>query len=588
MTAKGEIKSEKLLVQEIFAMWFRIPEYQRPYVWETDEVRELLEDLNFAMTEKPEFNYFLGSFVFQSKLVSRNDQEFKENDLLDGQQRMTTILLLFAVIRDLVKEDLAKIVTAGVDKDVKKMKDLKDAIKVCQNFIYQDAIPIMRIPEQTRLDFATKPDTQKFIGDYITIEDGTGRKELYELMKKDDISIRNLANAVIVIRNFFMDNPNTKPVRFLDFLVNKVLMIYVSTEDLDDAFRLFTILNDRGVPLRNSDILKAMNLGAISASERSKYATMWEEAESELGDDFERFLNHVRTILLKDKSRSNLLKEFEDKIYKPELLNKGKDTFTLIETYFNDYCTLLDDKNYDKVENNHDFDNLIKVMRRGLPATDWMPPLLCYFDKFQYKEILRFLEMLDNKFSADWIGQYPPTYRIEAMNNVIVEIEKAESVDDVFASNCFNIDVDSFTRIINGAVYGKGFVRYLLLKLDHLFNDSHLRMNFETLSVEHILPQNPDKESDWVKKDVGFTEEERKEWTDKLGNLVLITRHKNSEQGRLDYIVKKKKYFEKNINTCPNSLRVLRNYDRWTPKELADNHRIVIDKIYEHYGIPTH
>jgi uncharacterized protein with ParB-like and HNH nuclease domain len=65
MTTRGEIKSEKLLVQEIFAMWFRIPEYQRPYVWETDQVRELLEDLNFAMTEKPEFNYFLGSFVFQ-------------------------------------------------------------------------------------------------------------------------------------------------------------------------------------------------------------------------------------------------------------------------------------------------------------------------------------------------------------------------------------------------------------------------------------------------------------------------------------------------------------------------------------------
>jgi uncharacterized protein with ParB-like and HNH nuclease domain len=303
MTARGEIKSEKLLVQEIFAMWFRIPEYQRPYVWETDQVSELLEDLKFAMTEKPDFNYFLGSFVFQSKIVLINGQEIKENDLLDGQQRMTTILLLFAVIRDLVKEDLAKIIEAGGEKDAKKMKDLKDAIKVCQTFIYQEAIPIMRIPEQTRLDFATKPDTQKFIGDYVTIEDGTGHKELSKLMKKDDMSIRNLANAVIVIRNFFKDNPDTKPVRFLDFLVNKVLMIYVSTEDLDDAFRLFTILNDRGVPLRNSDILKAINLGEISASERGKYATMWEEAESELGDDFERFLNHVRTIILKDKSR---------------------------------------------------------------------------------------------------------------------------------------------------------------------------------------------------------------------------------------------------------------------------------------------
>ena len=219
MTTRGEIKSEKLLIKEIFSMWFSIPDYQRPYVWETDHVSELLEDLEFAMTEKREFYYFLGSFVFQSKAVSRNGQYVKENDLLDGQQRMTTILLLFAVIRDLVKEDLTKVIETESGKDDKNVKNLRDAITVCQNFIYQEAKPIMRIPEQTRLDFALKPDTQKFIGDYITKEGGTSLKELSKLMKEDDISIRNLATAVNVIRNFFRDNPEIKPVEFLDFLI---------------------------------------------------------------------------------------------------------------------------------------------------------------------------------------------------------------------------------------------------------------------------------------------------------------------------------------------------------------------------------
>jgi uncharacterized protein with ParB-like and HNH nuclease domain len=60
----------------------------------------------------------------------------------------------------------------------------------------------------------------------------------------------------------------------------------VATQDLDDAFRLFTILNDRGVPLRNSDILKSLNLGALEKdSDKTKYAKLWEEAESELGDE---------------------------------------------------------------------------------------------------------------------------------------------------------------------------------------------------------------------------------------------------------------------------------------------------------------
>ncbi len=112
--------------------------------------------------------------------------------------------------------------------------------------------------------------------------------------------------------------------------------------------RLFTILNDRGVKLRNSDILKAENLKAINDKvERKKYAKFWEELEGELDEDFDKFLSYIRTILVKEKARLSLLKEFEDNIYypkeykietkkyinKPVLLNKGKDTFKLIEKY---------------------------------------------------------------------------------------------------------------------------------------------------------------------------------------------------------------------------------------------------------------
>lgn len=99
---KNEIKSEKILVGKIFSeMWFRIPEYQRPYVWGNDQVSELLDDVCYAMLEKPDSEYFLGSFVFQSQKTRSGDGvEFSENDLLDGQQRMTTLFLLFAVLRD--------------------------------------------------------------------------------------------------------------------------------------------------------------------------------------------------------------------------------------------------------------------------------------------------------------------------------------------------------------------------------------------------------------------------------------------------------------------------------------------------------
>ncbi len=396
------------------------------------------------------------------------------------------------------------------------------------------------------------------------------------------------------MRKFFSEHPNIKAEELLQFLLNNVLLIYVSTEDLDDAFRLFTILNDRGIPLRNSDILKSINLGAIdNPDEKIKFAKMWEEAEGKLGDDFDRFLNHIRTILVKDKARLNLLQEFEDKIYepkeqdkatgkkKPVLLNKGRETFEFVEKYLNHYQALLFNGNYDET-GSFEFNNLVKVMLAGLPATDWVPPLLRYFDKFEYDRLLEFLKSIDNKFSADWIAQYSPTERIEAMNKIIRTIDDVQTVDEVFASCLFNIDADSFIRIIDGPVYVRRFARYLLLKLDYLYQNHAHRMAFETLSVEHILPQNPTNGSQWLKD---FSPEERAQWTDKLGNLVLITRKKNSSQGRLDYKDKKTRYFEKCIGTCPNSLRVLNKYDSWTPRELKDNHETVLKKICEHYSI---
>jgi hypothetical protein len=584
MPNEHEIKSKKILVKDIFStMWFRIPEYQRPYIWGRDEISELLGDLTFALTEKPDQEYFLGSFVFQSKRADHSpDQEFDENDLLDGQQRITTLLMLFGCIRDLASDPEAK--------------------KDCQSCIYQKGSAYRKVPERNRLVFAIREEVQRFVDEFLKAEQGTDREPELERIANggsEDKGLQNMARAILEIRKFFKDSERevkVKPEQLLQFLLNKVLFIYVATQDLDDAFRLFTILNDRGVPLRNSDILKSLNLGAlVSEKDKTRYAKLWEEAESELGDDFDRFLNHLRTILVKEKARLNLLQEFEHKIYdpkerdkatgqkKPALLKKGKDTFQLIERYLRHYNTLLGGSNYDDVGGSFQFDNLMKVMLTGLPSTDWLPPLLCYFDRFKHRHLLEFLTKLDNKFSADWIAQYTPTDRIENMTVVIRAIESAQTPSDVLGNSCFDIDVEGFLRNAETSVYGRRFTRYLLLKLDYLYQNHSNRIALESLSVEHILPQTPKDDSQW-KRD--FTDEERHMWTDRIGNLVLITGKKNTSQGNSDYALKLAKYFLSKIDTCPNSLRVLRN-SKWTPRELSANQSEVLTKLKEHYAIPV-
>lgn len=120
-----------------------------------------------------------------------------------------------------------------------------------------------------------------------------------------------------------------------------------------------------------------------------------------------------------------------------------------------------------------------------------------------------------------------------------------------------------------------------MIKLDYFYHDHAHRMAFESLSVEHVLPQTPAGDSQWRKD---FTDDQRKEWTDRLGNLVLITTRKNTSQGNSDFATKKVKYFTKKINTCPNSLRVLKN-EKWTPVELEANHHAVMATIRQHYGM---
>src|SRR5690606_25794673 len=178
-------------------------------------------------------------------------------------------------------------------------------------------------------------------------------------------------------------------------------------------------------------------------ADKERYAKLWEEAEGDLGDDFDRFLNHIRTVLLKDKARLNLLDEFEHKIYHPKekdkatglvkqpLLIKGKDTFKLVERYLKLYNQLLGGTNYDETGGSFEFDNLIKVMLTALPSTDWLPPLILYYDRFGYKRIQEFLVKLDNQLSSDWIAQYSPTARMERMSEIMRATESAENSDEL-------------------------------------------------------------------------------------------------------------------------------------------------------------
>ncbi|NTU49951.1 MAG: DUF262 domain-containing protein [Desulfobulbaceae bacterium] len=573
------MESDKLFIKDVFQKWYRIPEYQRPYVWGIDQVSELLDDVYRARRSNPESQYFLGSMVLKKSDKQDGATKYEEYDLLDGQQRLTTLFLITAVVRDMTP------------------KSNEARIKTCRETIYQMANPDDSIPERSRIVFDIRDKVRNFVDTYIKTDLGTQKVDELKLLSQksdEDISIRNMANAILTVQGFFQNGNSLD--EFFPYLRSNVLMIYVATEELEDAFHLFTVMNNRGIKLRNSDILKAENLAkVVDYKARTKYAKSWEGIEEYFAEDFDNFLSHLRTILVKQKAGYNLLKEYEDNVYapkefdrntktytsKPPLLSKGKSTFDFIERYYNHYLDLFDNDNYG-LTNSFELYNQLALMRFGFEADYWIAPLLRYYEKYKISELLKFLYLLDAKFSSDWIIGSSPTDRIEKTNAIIREIETAIDQNSLFSSTVFNVETSDLLRVLSGGIYGRRYGRYILLKIDLAYHGHTTKFSpTETISIEHILPQSPDPSSQWV---TDFTEKEREKWTNRLGNLILLSRRKNTAQSNLDYLQKKEKYFKKNVELFSNSVRIFNTFGTWNLNDLKNNHKEMLVKLLSSYG----
>ncbi|MBT2290159.1 DUF262 domain-containing protein [Paenibacillus albidus] len=551
---EGAIEANKEILHKVFSenFWFLIPEYQRSYVWKTDNINDLLDDLYFAFIHKPDNDYFLGSLV----LKKYKEISFPEFEVLDGQQRLTTFFIMLAVLRDLIVNQQFK--------------------NTLQKKIFQEESVLENIPSRSRITYKIRDNVENFIQEFIIKPEGTSdisTLKAYVDSEGDNVSILNMANAILVMHEHFAKQKQESSLEeFVKFVFNKTLFIYVSTENTEDAFRLFTILNNRGIPLTNADILKSQNIGALPTErEKNKYAKIWEDIEGKHGNDFDRFLQFLRTILVQEKARANLLEEFNDKIYQinsPQtpLLKQGKDTFDFVNKYNDIYEEVIELQN----ENlSNSIKNLLTIMKIGLRSEDWIPPLMHYYAKFGTDKLEKFLKKLEYKFTGDWVCGITPTVRLDAMNSILKAIDQTNrnNLESLLGNmSLFKINTEDFKNNIQGYIYKKQYTRYLLLKIEYLSGDNTVHLsNYQYITVEHILPQNPPKNSQWVRD---FREESRQYWTNRIANLVLISQKKNSALSNQDFEKKKKIYLRKRIDAFSANKVFIEQNSSWTPEVL--------------------
>ncbi len=550
---KGLIEANKGILKKIFSeeFWFIVPQYQRLYVWQEENIQELIDDLYYAFENKQNSEYFLGALV----LKRTTEKEFREYEILDGQQRLTTLCMMMAVIRDLIKKPQYKYTLSQM--------------------IYQEENELLKVPSRNRIKYNTRDKVKDFVKDYIIANGSTRKRDLVNYHEDTNISVSNMAKAISTMHTIFDNKENLEA--FAVFLLNNVLFIYVSTDNTEDAFRLFTILNDRGIPLSNADILKSINIGEIGEEDLDEYSKHWEYLEEKYHKGFDRFLSFVRTILLKNKPSSNLLDEYEKNIYQKNILKKGKNTIDFLIELDGIYDKIID-LNDENLSN--EYKNLVTIMKLGLHSDEWIPTVLSYFLKFEYYNLDEFIKKLEYKFIGDLMSNVSPSKRRENLNNIIktIEIVSKENMDILFENReLFDIDKNIFRKNINGDIYGKKYTKYLLLKMEYLMNDNSVYLsNYKEISIEHVLPQNPLKKSHWRRD---FTEEQRKLWTNKLSNLVLISNKKNVKLANLDFKKKKEEYLKNRMDVFNSSKIFLDKSSKWDETNLRNRQNIMVNML---------
>jgi len=594
------LETGKLYIKDIFekSRFYRIPEYQRPYVWETRQITDLLNDVSAAMDADLDKEYFIGCMIWNIVDDRLQGYRFQCQDILDGQQRFISLFLLHAVIRDLSTDTALK---AKVQQRLKQEED-----------------PYDNVPARNRVLFAVRED-KGFLDEWVLAEGATGNSKELTRIGKDEtqtVSVRGMAQGIVDIHNWWhqrFDEIDEEEGRqrylseFFRYLSNNVLALFLATPDnLDDAYNLFTVLNSRGVQLRAGDILRAQNLRRVEDEDKRRdLARAWDAQVDGIRsplksfDELLKYLVFAKVRFTSDKTRT--LNAGFEYLFDRGTISRGEGFFRIVGRYANHFAHVSDSRKLDiPAEDQTDFENIFFILSETF-GSQFLMPLLHYRERFGDYGIFEFLIKLDNLVSMAWLlGRRTLQQRLFLLVRRMDECATMEGALGERADHFLQKDVflyeyqyqksktamslAEFRAMLDeehwGAFGGTRLnkPRYLLLKLDMLHGNSQTRLSFNRAasSLEHILPRNPQE---------NMTEEDKQwhsEWVHRLGNLVLLDRKKNSSLSNCDFKEKRSRY-QGAFETRPYTNSVFMRHDSWSRDCLEQQHEYAMGVLMDYY-----
>lgn len=533
---------------------FIIPEYQRPYAWEEEQIETLFEDLwEFTASiaaNNSKSTYFLGSVVSYE-----NDQG--EQEIIDGQQRITSLFLLLRAIYT-------------------KLKDTDSPTREAQNFISQIEPAIWRTDKYSgEVDYSSILLESKVMnneGNHIL-------KEILRTGKADANAQDNYSKNYRKLQNLFEKACTENALMIYEFiyvLLNQAILLPITADTQDTALTIFSTLNDRGLPLSDADIFKAKIYNRLENSEKQVFISSWKELEertASTGESIQQlfyyYMFYLRALDKDTKGTTPGLRKYYSankfqRLESPDLMDN-------LNTILNIWVVVNKRQNIEGEpwSENLEIQQVLDVLT-SYPNEFWKYPVVVYYlvHKHCTNFEIEFLGFL-RKLTVVLLTRYLVTPTINAVKADIMKLNTAitDSSHPVFEFKEVDFQsLDTFIRTPH-----RNAVRMLLKLIAYNEQETLLPVQWE---IEHILPQK------WQSNyfmDIG--EEAIREKVEHIGNKLPFEKKLNIIAGN-GYFQKKKNLYSK---SCISITKSLGNsgYTDWNLDSISERDIRISDLIIE-------
>jgi hypothetical protein len=545
------IEAHERTVGQIFsdAFAFEIPAYQRPYAWEVDQVRELLDDLLDAMDNSSTSGgvYFLGSIVL---IKSPNDPQSK---VIDGQQRLTTLTILLSVLRDLtVDEERRFDRRAYIFQKANADRGTSDRFRLLLRS--RDRAFFLRQVQQPGAT-NTLPDLVGLEGSQYSIAENT--RFLRERLEAVDEKRRDALVA---------------------FVVQRCYLVAVAVPTAEAARRIFTVLNARGLDLTPTDILKADLLDRAGEPQEADLAERWEAVELATGrDGLVELFGHIRMLFEREKPRLALEAGFP-KFVTPFKGDADQFISDLLEPLA-DAFTLLSDPKTVQQQFGLEAAKAVRSLAR-IDNKDWLPPALLWLWKRkpnQNEIIAGLLTRLERLAYFLFVTRRGVNDRIVRFAAVMSESDQ-QGTQQPSSLDLTEAEQSEFVNALNGPIYLTARIcKPVLQRLDEALSSGGASYD-DLVSIEHVLPQSVNDQSEWAT--LFPDEDQRSDWTHRIANLIFLTKRINIRASNWDFEKKKTEYFSSRDGASPFVITqdVLRTKN-WTLEHLVERQKRLLEKL---------